>query len=179
MKSLIWFFVALMTAGMLPFDSAVASVEEQHQCQVQGILECRHNTVSEWEYDKCVEQVRASCRGYAPSTSPSSPSSSLETSGEIPFSLALIGGLIAFLIFIGVAVIISVKDIYAQQGGIIATIKYTYARKGEVIAIIKSSSSRKKAEFIVGFVILLPIFVLIAVLIASIVIYGVIAIVQF
>ena len=75
MKSLIWFFVALMTVGMLPFDSAVASVEEQHECRVQGLLECRYNTVSEWEYDGCVEQVGTLCRRrFAPSSSSSSPS---------------------------------------------------------------------------------------------------------
>ena len=139
MKSLIWFFVALMTAGMLPFDSAVASVEEQHECQVEGLLNCRYNTVSEWEYDGCVEQVRASCRRFAPSSSSSSPSeisprSSSENSSGIyglPAGVWLIALPLGFFLLL---------KFFIRFGGALGT------QTSESKTPVKSNTPRKNAR---------------------------------
>ena len=104
MKSLIWFFVALMTAGMLPFDSAVAS-DDVYKCHSQGIRSCKANSVSEYQYDQCAQQVRDICTNSASGSSSSSRSGitgASSSTSDIPvwaWVLALLTGFLFLSLF--------------------------------------------------------------------------------
>ena len=104
MKSLIWFFVALMTAGMLPFDFAVAS-DDVYKCHSQGIRSCKANSVSEYQYDQCAQQVRDICTNSSSGSSSSSRSGitgANSSTSDVPawaWALALFTGFLFLSLF--------------------------------------------------------------------------------